>query len=323
MINLVTIVVTTYNASSYIIETLESTFYQSYSNLALVISDDCSSDSTVAIVRDWVAQKKNQKRFSTIKILTVPKNTGVSANCNRCMMAVKTDWFKFISGDDILLPNCIEDNMNFVKENPQAKIVFSQVKLYQDYFQEINYITMTPEDYPINLMNPSLSAGDQYKLLLLSDRINYTPSVFMNKEAILKVGEYDESNRLVEDYPMWLKLTVSGERLYYFHKKTVGYRVHAKATNNVGDAFIFSPSILNAFEIRKKFAHPNLPWEIVASEYQVHWISILFKQLGWNKKTKNLMQMYRLGSFYLNPFHYVYAIKKRLPYNKNNPFYSQ
>ena len=318
---MVTIVVTTYNASLYILETLESTFNQSYSNLALVISDDCSSDSTVAIVKDWVAQEKNQKRFSTIEIITVPKNTGVSANCNRCIAAVKTDWFKFISGDDILLPNCIEDNMNFVQENPHAKIIFSQVKLYQDYFEEKYYIKTTPIVYPNNLMAASLSAEDQYKLLLMSDRIHYTPSVFMNRHTIQNVGCYDETNRLVEDYPMWLKLTGSGERLCYFHKITVGYRVHAKATNNVGDAFLFSPSILNAFEIRKNFAHPHLPWEIVASEYQIHWISIFYQQLGWNKKTKILMQMYRVGCFYLNPFYYVFAIKKRLPHNKNNPFY--
>jgi len=94
----------------------------------------------------------------------------------------------------------------------------------------------------------------------------------MKKEAILNAGGYDESHRLVEDYPMWLKLTSIGERLFYFHKPTVGYRIHAKATNTIGEHVIFKPSLLNTFVIRKKYAHPHLPREIVLSEHHVHWV---------------------------------------------------
>ena len=319
--NLVTICVVTYNSYMFVLETLESVYSQDYPNLALVISDDYSSDDTLAVVKEWVAQERVKIRFQSIEVITVPENTGVSANCNRCIAAIHSDYFKFIAGDDILLPNCIEDNMNFVKDNPKAKIIFSQVKLYQDTFQESSYIKTTPMDFPANLMDYKFTAKDQYQILLLCDRIHFTPSVFMHKETLLKVGGYDESNRLVEDYPMWLKLTGSGERLHYFHKVTVGYRIHSKAGNNVGNHVIFKPSVLNSYNIRKTMCHSFLPWEIVYSEKVVNVVSLFFQKMGWNHNTKLYTTLYLIACVYVNPFHYVYAIKKRLPFTKNNHFY--
>jgi glycosyltransferase involved in cell wall biosynthesis len=317
----VTVAVTTYNSADYVIETLRSVFNQTYREIALVISDDCSADATVDFVQEWISDDKVKNRFLTIELITVPKNTGVSANCNRCIAASKSDWVKFIAGDDILLPNCIEDNMAFAAENPKAHIIFSQVKVYQDTFEDKNYDHTSPELFPDNLMHQGLSPLDQYRLLLVQDRIHYTPSYFFNKIALLKVGGYDETNRLVEDYPMWLKLTKSGERLYYFHKPTVGYRIHSKAANNVGNDVLFKPSVFNSYKIRKTSAHPYLPWEIAKSEQFVYWVSRFFQRMGWNKNTKLFGGLYRLSNFYLNPFHYMYAIRKRMPSNKQNPFY--
>lgn len=318
---IVTVAVTTYQSADYVVETLESVFNQDYLPIALVISDDCSQDNTVAICEQWIAQDRVKERFQSIKLVTVPKNTGVSANCNRCIKAAEGDWVKFIAGDDILLPNCIADNMSFADSNPKAHIIFSQVKIYQDTFEEKNFKHISPEEFPDNLMRSDFSAHDQYQLMLVQDRMHYTPSYFFNKQALIKVGCYDESNRLVEDYPMWLKLTHSGERLYYFHTPTVGYRIHSKALNNVGDDVIFKPSVIKGYAIRKLMAHPYLPWEMGKSEQFVYWVSNFFQNNGWNKNTAFYRKLYHLASFYLNPFHYIYAFKKRLPGNKQNPFY--
>ena len=318
----VTVAIATYFSAPYIVETLESIYNQTYENIALIISDDCSTDETINLINAWSTQEKNLKRFVSIEVITVPKNTGVSANCNRCIVAAPSDWMKFLAGDDILLPNCIEDNVKFIKQNPDANVIFSQVRLYQDQFVESNYIKTIPQQFPDNLMNASLTAHDQYQLLLVSDRINYTPSYFFNKQSVLKVGGFDESNRLIEDYPMWLKLTTSGEKFYYFHKETVGYRIHQNATNNIGDAVLFKPSVINSYKIRKKIAHPYLPFEIGKSEQFIYGVSKIFQSLGWNKQHKIYASLYRIACFYLNPFHYIFALKKRLPHNKSNLFYT-
>jgi alpha-1,3-rhamnosyltransferase len=317
---LVTIPVVTYNAAEFVVETLESIFNQTHQNIQLIISDDCSKDNTVELVEKWCDQTRVKERFADIRIITVPNNTGVAANMNRCIKAGDAEWINFIAGDDILLPNCIEDNLKFVSENQEARIIFSQVKIYQDTFEEQNFIRTTPLEFPNNLMHPNLSANDQYQLLLLSDRIHYTPSFFCNKNTMLKFGGFNEDNRLVEDYPMWLKLTKSGEKLYYFHKETVGYRIHKNALNNVGSHVLFKPQVIKAHKIRQLYAHPYLPWEIGMREQHVYNISLIFQKLGWNKKTAVYSFLYRLTTVYLNPFQYVYAIKKRVLMDKDNHF---
>ena len=309
---IVSIAITTYNSSLFVIETLESLFKQTYKNLELIVSDDASTDNTLQLVEEWVGQLHVKKRFQRIEIIAVPKNTGVSANCNRCIAAAKSDWIKFIAGDDILLDNCIADNMAFVAQNPLAKIMFSQVKVYQDTFLEKDYLKTTPQDFPDNMMQSNLTAKDQFQLLLECDRIHYTPSYFFNKEALSQVGNYDEGNRLVEDYPMWLKLTNAGIKLHYFHKPTVGYRIHSQALNNTGQDLLFKPSVINGYKVRKIYAHPYLPKSVVLQEKWVYEVTKLFKRIGIVKKDGFNSALYRGMTIYANPFFYYNSFLNRI-----------
>ena len=307
---LVSIIVTTYNSAKFVVETLESAKAQTWQNIELIVSDDCSTDNTVELCRKWITINKD--RFVRTEIITVPQNTGVSANCNRCISASHAEWIKFIAGDDILLPGCITDNMQFVNANNNAAIVFSQVLLYQDDFTKDKFVTAVPGQFPMNLMNPVYSAADQYKLLLLSDRITYTPSYFFKKRTLLEVGGYDEENKLVEDYPMWLKLTEAGNTLFYFHKATVGYRRHQQALNNMTEYGLFKPLMLKAAAVRQKFVFPFLPWDIACSEKHVLMVSKFFQVAGMNKKTVLFSTMYKIATVYLNPFRYIIYFKKRV-----------
>ena len=110
---LVTVAVMTYNSARYVIETLESVKAQTYPNIALIVSDDASQDNTIELVREWISQTSNKERFKGFELLTVPVNKGIPASCNRVLAAAESDWVKFIAGDDILLPNYIDDNIKF------------------------------------------------------------------------------------------------------------------------------------------------------------------------------------------------------------------
>ena len=319
---LVSIIVATYNSAQFVVETLESAKAQTWQNIELIVSDDCSADNTVEICSNWIANNKD--RFARTAIITVPQNTGVSANCNRCIKASNADWIKLIAGDDILLPNCIEDNMAFVGSNTDLpSIIFSQVLLYQDEFKPEKLVVAFPVQFPMNLMNPAFTAEDQYKLLLLSDRINYTPSYFFRKKALLDIGGYDEENKLVEDYPMWLRLTKAGNRLFYFHKVTVGYRRHGQALNNLTSYGLFKPLLLKSGPLKEKYVYPYLPWDIAGSEKFVVAISKLFQQCGINKNTAFFRRLYGLAITQMNPYRYIIFFKKRLlKKGNNNLFYA-
>ena len=134
----VTVAVITFNSSRYVIETLESIKAQTYPNIILQISDDCSTDNTVKVCKDWI--EKNGSRFVKTKIIVPEHNTGVAGNLNRAWDACETKYIKEIAGDDKLMPNCIDDNMLYMKEHPDAVFVFSMIKVFGNSDQQIKKI---------------------------------------------------------------------------------------------------------------------------------------------------------------------------------------
>lgn len=317
---LVSVVVPTYNSARFVIETLESVKAQTYANLELLISDDASRDNTVELCQEWLT--RNKERFVRAELITVPENTGISANCNRSIQATQSAWIKFIAGDDLLFPNCIEDNMNFIATHPEVQVLFSFVKVYRTDFKEENYQNTTPPVFPSNIMHPDFTAADQFRLLLLSDRITYTPSVFFKKDAVLSVGGYDERNKLVEDYPMWLKFTQANIRLYFMERVTVGYRKHPDSLSNFEKPMLFKPMVLKNYPFRKREVFPHLPWDIVWTERFTMGINTIFDALGLNEKKPMQMRLYRVATVYLNPFQYIISFRKKVfGVAKQNPFY--
>ena len=234
MNSLVSVVIATYNSSQFLTETLDSVSKQTWNNIELIITDDASSDNTTEVYNKWIIN--NGKRFIYSEIITAQKNTGVSANVNRGLHASKGEWIVLLAGDDTLKAKCIEDNMLFINTHPEVKVLFSRIDVYRDTFDPVNHIKTIPDD-PFNvdsIMAPGRSADSQYKMLLISDRITFTPSVYFHRETLLSVGGFDERFKLLEDYPIWLKLTKKGIRLNFMDKVTVNYRQHSKAINNTG-----------------------------------------------------------------------------------------
>ena len=94
---LISVIVITYNSSSTILETLDSIKRQTYSNIELVVSDDCSKDDTVKKAQNWILDNN----INGI-VVTTKKNAGIPANVNKGIKAAKGTLVKIIAGDDIL-----------------------------------------------------------------------------------------------------------------------------------------------------------------------------------------------------------------------------
>ena len=215
---LVSVVVVTYNSEETVIETLDSIKEQSYQNIELIITDDCSKDNTVSLCETWV--KENKNRFNNTLIIKSEQNTGVSANCNRGNLSANGEWIKEIAGDDILLPNCIQDNINYIKKHERANIVFSNcLKFRVQNQQRILGKEILTEQYK-NILN-----SDSKTQLSLLYKHNFLPAVScFVRTSYFKSSPYNEKYRNLEDYPYWFKSVKKGEKLYYFDSVTVLYR---------------------------------------------------------------------------------------------------
>jgi glycosyltransferase involved in cell wall biosynthesis len=309
---LVSVIISTYNSSAFVIETLDSVFNQTWPEIELVITDDCSVDNTVQVCLDWVSNKK--QRFQDVQILTSEVNTGVSANANRGFNASKGAWIKFLGADDTLMENCLTDNMDWIGSNRSISVLFSKVNVYKNDFQFENLLSTTEDDSydPKSIMALDRSSGSQYRMLLLSDRLHYTPSVFIERSALASVKGFDERFRLLEDYPLWLNLTKNGYKLHFMNKETVNYRVHLNAINNTGIKHLVNPNYFRSQRFRQIYTYPFLPVDIRLSQHYYWYVTQLFRPVWANKDRMALRLLHKLLTIYLNPFRYYFWVRKKL-----------
>lgn len=162
----ITITVISYNSSATISDTLNSILQQTYNkkNIEVIISDDASKDNTLLIANDW--KDKNKGIFNNIVIVSHSENKGVAANCNQAWKLAKGEWIKTIAADDMLLPNCIEENIKYVLNNSDAKIIFSDMIPFTSYGYE------EPMKHDKKKINCSHSQQKKYPLSMLSSSSN-------------------------------------------------------------------------------------------------------------------------------------------------------
>lgn len=227
---LVSVFIVTYNSQDYIIDALESVKSQTYQNIELVVSDDCSSDNTIPLVKEWV--RRNSNRFIRHEVVEAPENTGIPANYNRAVRACSGNWLKMMDGDDLLLDNCVKDNVDYINEHPEALVVFSDMYLFKEN-NERKLIRNFFRDSSKSFFKKDSAGQSRW---LIGDNILPSQTCFINSE-LLKKNPYDEKYRLLEDYPMWIKLSQNGVVFSYFDKCTALYRLTDSVSSNSNELF--------------------------------------------------------------------------------------
>ena len=192
---LVSVPVITYNSSKFVLETLESIKAQTYQNIELIISDDCSADNTVELCQQWV--EKNKTRFVRTQIITSETNTGVSANLNRAEAACQGEWIKGIAGDDLLMPNCIADCVQYVQQHPNIIYLFGRIEAFGANEERNKYFIENIFDYSFFNMD----VDGQLERLVFESNCVPASTCFYNRQKAIDLGiRNDERIPLLEDW---------------------------------------------------------------------------------------------------------------------------
>jgi glycosyltransferase involved in cell wall biosynthesis len=240
---LVSIIIMTYNSSKYVLETLESTRSQTYHNLELIVTDDCSGDNTIELVESWI--KNNRERFTNAEVIKTPVNTGIPANCNRGVKASSGEWIKIIAGDDILLDNCVASFINALTGKPWMRFITSDMFYINS---EGDIVENNDSRYEaIRRYFLSLTAEEQLKIYARFPLFLNSPSFFIHRPALQSINYFDEEFRIYDDLPMIFKILEKGIRIDYIDIKTVKYRVYVDSLSRTINNSI--SSIRNAEQI--------------------------------------------------------------------------
>ena len=116
--SLVSVIIPAFNAQEYIPETIESILNQSYRNLEVVVVDDGSKDKTADIVRKYESLHYVYQENSGG--CAVPRNTGIEKSSGQYLC--------FIDADDLMMPDRIETQVDFMEHHPDVGLVFSDYR---------------------------------------------------------------------------------------------------------------------------------------------------------------------------------------------------
>ncbi|MGF1883297.1 glycosyltransferase family 2 protein [Vibrio splendidus] len=208
----VTIGVITYNSESTVIETLESLINQTYPNIYIIVSDDCSSDSTVSVIENWILSND----IKNVNLKVNPSNLGVSENLNSILEMVESKWVKFIAGDDLLLPGSINSYIEYVNSQ-DAKVISSKCIS----FGNMEYILPKPSKACFF----EQSSEAQFRYLGIGNFV-ISPTLFFDTDFLKKIGGYNSEFRTVDDLPMLIRCTLEGEKIHFVNEVLVKYRIH-------------------------------------------------------------------------------------------------
>ena len=109
--SLVSIICPTYNCGAFISDTIKSVQLQSYTEWELLIVDDCSSDATETIVKQFMLIDKR------IYYCQNENNSGAAVSRNRALREARGRWIAFLDSDDLWEPTKLEKQVRFMEDN--------------------------------------------------------------------------------------------------------------------------------------------------------------------------------------------------------------
>ena len=214
------ILMATYNGEKYLREQIESVLNQTYKNFRLIISDDCSTDKTREIIKEY--ENKDERITSYFQ----SKNLGYVKNFEFLLEKVQNDIYMLSDQDDVWNDTKVEHSYKKLKES-DADLVFTDLEVVNENL-ETRYPSFN--EY-MKLSRKIKKYNKDYKMQYLYNCI--TGCTLMSKkkflDKILPIPTY--SKYAIHDTWIGLIVSVYG-KVVYLDEKTIKYRQHGN--NQVG-----------------------------------------------------------------------------------------
>jgi glycosyltransferase involved in cell wall biosynthesis len=126
---LVSFIVVAYNQEDYIRQAIEGAFAQTYSPLEIILSDDCSTDTTFMIMQQMASQYAGPHRVILNRNI---RNMGLGQHYNRVMEIASGQIIEIAAGDDVSLPWRTSDSVALLQAHPEATCVSLQIRMFEN-----------------------------------------------------------------------------------------------------------------------------------------------------------------------------------------------
>jgi glycosyltransferase involved in cell wall biosynthesis len=209
----ISVLIPTYNGAAFLAECVESVLAQDFGDYELLISDDGSTDHTVAVIERCAAKDKRIRWWRN------QSNLRAAGNFNLCLRQAAGEYIKFMCQDDVLLEKSTLRQMAAVlEEQPAVSLVGCASNVIDEKGRKLGYRN--------RLSHSQTWDGKDIILRCLEEPGNLIgePSVVMFRRAATGCG-FNVRYRQILDLEFFFRLLEQGQ-FSYIAKPLAAWRQH-------------------------------------------------------------------------------------------------
>ena len=181
-----------YNAEGFLDAAVRSILGQLFGDFEFIIIDDGSTDRSNEMLQDF-ARKDNR-----IRLISRP-NKGLTPSLNEGLKLARGEFIARMDADDVAMPDRLKIQVEFMRAHPQVSLLGGAYELIDGAGRMLT--TLRPPTDNATLQEHALSGRTPI----------CHPLAMMRRDALEKVGGYDEQFAVAQDLDLWLKLGEVGE----------------------------------------------------------------------------------------------------------------
>ena len=213
---LVTVICNCYNHEAFVTEALQSVLDQTYTNIKLIVVNNGSRDHSANVIKEFIEQHP--------EVVFINNNAPLyhTAVFNKAVKISKGKYLIDLSGDDRLLPHCIETQVSFFnQQDKDVGLIFGNSYYINEKGDVCGVYFDVDENNKVlnkNLFNTS------YASILKGGHCLNSVSAMMSRKHFENLGGYDE-DLFFEDLDYWLRLTFNKLKIIFLDEILVEKRV--------------------------------------------------------------------------------------------------
>ncbi len=211
---------TSYQHANFISESIKSVLAQDFEDFEIELTDDCSTDNSVEIIRSF-----NDPR---LHLKVMDHNRGVASTASDSLERCRGEYTACICSDDIWLPNKLSQQVNFLDNHPEVDAVFTSIEIIDEEGK------VTNDSIFSNLFSTSNKSRYEWlRQFFFVGNSLCIPSVLMRTSVYKALGGQNPRLSGLSDFDLWVRFSMTHD-LYILPKVLTQFRLRNNQANESG-----------------------------------------------------------------------------------------
>lgn len=232
----VSVVIPSYNHENFIQECIQSVLNQTFQDFEIVITDDGSSDNTIAKIQEF-----SDKR---IKLFKFPINSGASIAANNSILNSSGKYIAMLNSDDVWFPDKLAIQVDYLEKNQNIAAVFGKANFINNANRKLTKFSLYKDVF--NVANRTRQ--EWLRFFFLTGNCLCHPCSLVRRDAYFDVGLLNPAFSGLPDFDLWVRLCLKYD-IHVLDQELINFRILNETMNASGDNI--NNRIRNKFEYKQ------------------------------------------------------------------------